>query len=120
MRQKDYIFFLEVPLRAEILQNPSKIEQNLIKILQFSVLLFVRFWIDFVGFLAEGDTKPPSKVKTIHFRRSVIFELFRTAFTPVPTAPITHSAVVYRGKVTSERPLDDAGKGVSKGWDECK
>jgi len=86
-----------MPLRAEILQNLSKIKQNLIKFLQLSVLLFVRFWIDFVGFLAEGDTKPPSKVKTMHFRRNVIYVLFRTALTPVPTTSNTHSDVIYRG-----------------------
>ena len=63
---------------------------------------YVRFWIDFVRFLAEGDPKPHLKEKTIHFRRDVIYGLFRTALSPVPTSSIG-------GKVTAERVLDDYG-----------
>jgi len=46
--------------------------------------------------------------------------LFRTALTPVQTASITRSAVIYRGKVTAEQPLDDVGKDVSNVWNERK
>ena len=88
MKQKDYKIFLGVPLRAEI-------EQNLSKIKQITTQKIVRFCLDFVRFLAEGDPKPHLKVKTIHFRRSVIYGLFRTALSPVPTSSIG-------GKVTAE------------------
>jgi len=86
-----------MPLRAEILQNLSKIKQNLYPKNKSIAQKFVRFCLDFVGFLAEGDPKNPTKVKTMHFRRNVIYVLFRTALTPVPTASNTHSDVIYRG-----------------------
>ena len=113
-----------MPLRAEPTVTQSvaerKILQNLSKIKQITAQRIVRFCLDFVGFLAEGDPKPTPKVRAILFRRNVILGLFRMALTPVPTASITHSAVIYRGKVTAERPLDDVGKGVSNVWNECK
>ena len=47
--------FCWMPLRAEILQNLSKIKQNLSPKNKSTTQVFVRFWIDFVRYLAEGD-----------------------------------------------------------------
>ena len=47
--------FCWMPLRAEILQNLSKIKQNLSPKNKSTTQVFVRFCLDFVGFLAEGD-----------------------------------------------------------------
>jgi len=44
-----------MPLRAEILQNLSKIKQNQSPKNKSITQVFVRFCLDFVGFLAEGD-----------------------------------------------------------------
>ena len=87
-----------MPLRAEILQNLSKIKQNLSPKNKSITQVFVRFCLDSVGFLAEGDPKNPSKVKSYNIEE---------------TSSIG-------GKVTAERPVDDGGKDVSNVWNDHK
>ena len=84
-----------MPLRAEI-------QQNLIKIEQLNRTECVRFCLDFVGFLAEGDSKNPQKLKPLIFEEASSkgcserrLQLFRRHLSHVPPSLIG-------GKVTAE------------------
>ena len=70
--------FFWVPLRAEIVQNLNKILQIPVLLICFWGIYFVRFWIDFVGFLAEGD--PQESIFSSFVSQKRCFHHLKTAF----------------------------------------
>ena len=65
-------------LRREIEQNLNKIEQNLSKIRQLIAQKYVRFWIDFVGFLPvrasqESNNSPFASQKQCFHHLKTVF-----------------------------------------------
>ena len=75
--------FCWMPLRAEILQNLSKIKQNQSPKNKSITQVFVRFCLDFVGFLAEGD--PQERNYSLFASQKQCFHHLKTVFLPPKT-----------------------------------